>query len=87
VRLRVIYPDGEELYKDVREVYLATPEGQIGILEGHVYFLGLSSRGYLEVTLNSGDKKQIPVDDGIVTVTGDGEREIKVLTTSKGELT
>ena len=84
MKLRVVYPDGSETWDNLKEVYLNTPGGRLGILEGHVYFLGLTSEGEVEALFLNGERKNFSVQEGILIVSGEEEREVKILTTAKG---
>lgn len=74
--LEIVTPEKKIYSKSVESVSLPTPEGEIGILPGHLPLITLISPGYME-TQNKEKKERLAVDKGFVEVLGD---KVSVLT-------
>lgn len=74
--LEIVTPEKKVYSKSVESVSLPTPEGEIGILPGHLPLITLISPGYME-TQNKEKKERLAVDKGFVEVLGD---KVSVLT-------
>jgi len=67
IRVDIVTPKGLAFSKDVNSVNIPTVEGEVGVLENHMYMLTLLKPGL--VYFNGNDKDGIAVTYGIVDIT------------------
>ncbi len=67
IRVEIVTPQGLSFAREVESVNVPTVEGEIGVLEGHMYLMTLLKPGL--VYFDGDEKKGIAVTYGIVDVT------------------
>ncbi len=67
IRVDIVTPKGLAFSKDVNSVNIPTVEGEVGVLENHMYMLTLLKPGL--VYFDGNDKDGIAVTYGIVDIT------------------
>ncbi len=67
IRVEIVTPKGLAFSKEVRSVNVPTVEGEIGVLERHMYLMTLLKPGL--VYFNGNEKEGIAVTYGVVDVT------------------
>ncbi len=69
IRVEIVTPQGIAFSKDVKSVNIPTVEGEIGVLEKHMYLMTLLKPGL--VYFDGDEKKGMAVTYGVVDVTPD----------------
>ena len=67
IKVEIVTPKGLAFSKEVRSVNIPTVEGEIGVLEGHMYLMTLLKPGL--VYFNGNEKEGMAVTYGVVDVT------------------